>query len=136
MPEPDGEPDMELHHYRQKKEESDVLEKKEPEPNPDGTYQDKLEKVEDNEKNAEKGDAKGRSQRAVEARQAREEAREEARELSIKEALALLENKPYTRVKTPWLQRVVRWNKWLASEKSIFAGKCAAAASVFAALSE
>jgi hypothetical protein len=64
-----------------------------------------------------------------------EELREEARELPIKEALALLENKPYTPDKVTPIQRFNRFNKWLSSDTSVFAMKSAAAASVFATLS-
>lgn len=64
-----------------------------------------------------------------------EELQEEARELSIKEALALLENKPFTPIKTTILHRIGRFNKWLSGDTSIFALKSAAAASVFATLS-
>lgn len=64
-----------------------------------------------------------------------EELREESRELSIREALALLEDKPYTPVKTTWLERVNKINRFLVSDESVFAAKSAAAASVFALLS-
>jgi uncharacterized protein YjgD (DUF1641 family) len=61
---------------------------------------------------------------------------EEARELSIREALALLEDKPYTPVKKTWLDRVNSFNKFLVSDESVFAAKSAAAASVFTLLSK
>ncbi|CCA70282.1 hypothetical protein PIIN_04221 [Serendipita indica DSM 11827] len=64
----------------------------------------------------------------------KEEIEEESRELSIKEALALLENKPFTPVKKSPIQRIEEFNKWLKSDTSIFAAKSAAAASVFATL--
>jgi hypothetical protein len=65
-----------------------------------------------------------------------EELQEEARELSIKEALALLENKPFTPVRTTLLQKIDAFNKKLLSDTSVFAFKSAAAASVFATLSK
>ena len=65
-----------------------------------------------------------------------EELQEEARELSIKEALALLENKRFTPVRTTLLQKIEAFNKKLLSDTSVFALKGAAAASVFAMLSE
>jgi hypothetical protein len=65
-----------------------------------------------------------------------EELQEEARELSLKEALALLENKPYTPVRTTFLEKVASFNKKLVSDTSVFAFKSAAAASVFATLSK
>ena len=61
--------------------------------------------------------------------------REEARQLSIKEALALLENQPYTPTKVTWLQKLGKANQWLSSERSVFSMKVAAAATVFATLS-
>ncbi|KAG8830689.1 hypothetical protein FRC17_004437 [Serendipita sp. 399] len=63
-----------------------------------------------------------------------EESQEEARELSIKEALALLENKKYTPQSRSIIARIVHFNKWLQSDVSVFAAKSAAAASVFATL--
>ncbi|KIM23580.1 hypothetical protein M408DRAFT_253625 [Serendipita vermifera MAFF 305830] len=63
-----------------------------------------------------------------------EELQEEARELSIKEALALLENKPFTPVTTTILQKIGKFNEKLSSDTSVFAFKSAAAASVFATL--
>ena len=65
-----------------------------------------------------------------------EELQEETRELSIKEALALLENKPFTPIKKSLIQRIEDFNRWLKSDTSIFAAKSAAAASIFAILSE
>jgi hypothetical protein len=65
-----------------------------------------------------------------------EELQEEARELSIKEALALLENKPFTPVRPTLLQKIDAFNKKLLSDTSVFAFKSAAAASVFATLSK
>lgn len=65
-----------------------------------------------------------------------EELQEEARELSIKEALALLENKPFTPAHTTLLQKIGKFNKKLSSDTSVFAFKSAAAASVFATLSK
>jgi hypothetical protein len=64
-----------------------------------------------------------------------EELQEEARELPIREALALLEGKPYKPAKITLVQRMDAFNQWLSSEKSVFAAKTAAAASVFAMLS-
>lgn len=61
--------------------------------------------------------------------------KEEARELSIKEALALLENQPYTPTKVTWMQKLDKANRWLSSERSVFSMKVAAAATVFATLS-
>jgi hypothetical protein len=62
--------------------------------------------------------------------------RQEARELSIKEALAMLEDKTYTPIPVTIGQRIGKINKWLASDTSVFAMKSAAAASVFATLCE
>lgn len=62
--------------------------------------------------------------------------REEGRQLSIREALALLENKEYTPVPVTWAQKMDKVNSWLSSDRSIFALKSAAAASVFATLSK
>jgi hypothetical protein len=65
----------------------------------------------------------------------KEELQEEARELPIREALTLLEGKPYKPVKITLVRRMDAFNQWLSSEKSVFAAKTAAAASVFATLS-
>lgn len=62
--------------------------------------------------------------------------RAEARELSIKEALALLEDKPYTPEAVTLVQKIGKINNWLSSDTSVFAMKSAAAASVFATLCE
>jgi hypothetical protein len=62
--------------------------------------------------------------------------RQEARELSIKEALAMLEDKPYTPEPVTLAQKIGKINNWLSSDTSVFAIKSAAAASVFATLCE
>ena len=64
------------------------------------------------------------------------EAEEEARELSIKEALAILENREYTPVQERFWEKVNRCKSALQSDSSVFAAKAAAAATVFAVLSE
>jgi hypothetical protein len=64
-----------------------------------------------------------------------EELEQEARELSIREALALLEKKEYTPQGTTLLQKIDKFNQILSSDTSVFAFKGAAAASVFATLS-
>lgn len=64
------------------------------------------------------------------------EEEEEARELSIKEALAILENKEYTPVRERIWEKVDRCKLALQSDSSVFAAKAAAAATVFAVLSK
>ena len=64
------------------------------------------------------------------------EAEEEARELSIKEALAILENREYTPVGEQLWEKVNRCKEALQSDASVFAAKVAAAATVFAVLGE
>jgi hypothetical protein len=64
-----------------------------------------------------------------------EELEQEARELSIREALALLEKKEFTPTRTTLLQKIGKFNQMLSSDTSVFAFKAAAAASVFATLS-
>lgn len=64
------------------------------------------------------------------------EAEEQERELSIKEALAILENKEYNPVKEKLSEKVNRCKAVLQSDASVFAAKVAAAATVFAVLSE
>jgi hypothetical protein len=64
------------------------------------------------------------------------EVEEEARELSIKEALAILENRKYNPVKERLWEKVNRVKSVLQSDSSVFAAKAAAAATVFAVLSK
>jgi hypothetical protein len=64
------------------------------------------------------------------------EAEEQARELSIKEALAILENKEYTPVEERLWEKVNRFKAVLQSDSSVFAAKAAAAATVFAVFSK
>lgn len=64
------------------------------------------------------------------------EAEEETRELSIKEALAILENREYNHVTERLWEKVNRCKSALQSDRSVFAAKAAAAATVFAILSK
>ncbi|KAG8888779.1 hypothetical protein FRB98_006791 [Tulasnella sp. 332] len=58
----------------------------------------------------------------------------EEEELSLAEALAILESKPYERKKTTWRHQVHRFRMLMFCENSLFAAKTAAAATVFAIL--
>lgn len=55
-------------------------------------------------------------------------------ELSLAEALAILESKPYEKKKTTWRDQVHRLRLLMFCESSLFAAKTAAAATVFAIL--
>jgi hypothetical protein len=63
------------------------------------------------------------------------ELEEGAQELSIKEALAILENREYTPVREQLWEKVNKCKDALQSDSSVFAAKAAAAATVFAILS-
>ncbi|GAA5995637.1 hypothetical protein JCM5350_001633 [Sporobolomyces pararoseus] len=53
-------------------------------------------------------------------------------EMSLQEALATLYGREYQPVKRPWIQQIAKGEKWLRSQRSIYAFKVAAGASVYA----
>jgi hypothetical protein len=55
-------------------------------------------------------------------------------DLSVAEALALLEHRPYTPVKPNIFQRLEKLERLARSPNSIYAAKCAAAAGIFSVL--
>ena len=58
----------------------------------------------------------------------------EDHDLSVAEALALLEHRPHTPIKLNIFQRLEKLEKLIRSPNSIYAAKCAAAAGIFSVL--
>ncbi|GAA5922333.1 uncharacterized protein JCM15063_003269 [Sporobolomyces koalae] len=52
-------------------------------------------------------------------------------QMSLQEALSTLYGKKYEPVKRPWIQQIARGEKWFRSQRSIYAFKVAAGASVY-----
>ena len=61
---------------------------------------------------------------------------DEGEELTVKEALSILENRPYVPTKLTFWQRIDAVNQFVKTDDSIYALKTAAISSVFAALCE